>query len=505
MDAYIPRFKRADGTDTRISYHKAELVKVQSLFYARRYKQCIALCEELQRSEIHALHKAFLWFYHATSYESMGLIAHNFSGSKLHFLDSARESFGQALKCIPLPYVSTEAGSYEQAANSPVTTDFGSLSIKRAWKAGRRETSATGCVTKLSPSVSSGSIYSIQSSGSEGESIAGQNESPSLQQKYQGKSIPDHHVDLKEGASKYDPVKHPATPAAPAPYQARLQRSFSSRQVLQANLIPSPLFSRNPKRASSLLLDITDNSRPLPPLPFNHRADFKIQGTRIIQDPLMRKTAVQTLIARFEGILPLPLSPPSAGAQSPSREQIYGLETAAASPDVASPRFRMIRDAFSPDPHNEHLEMYLSGYASPALSLYNAHLADFRAQLRKHIAYVNVEIGRVQKIQGERSAARTLGPKQRLASFWSFEVASTISTSKVAPSSACVRRSDDLVRDGCDHPSRCGESRGKIKEEKIDELRRQGWKVCKERHGFRGMGFYENFRRRVEAELEATR
>ncbi|OAP63818.1 hypothetical protein AYL99_03045 [Fonsecaea erecta] len=505
LEMSLARVKSPHGADTRISYHKDELVKVQSLFYARRYKQCIALCEELQRSEIHALHKAFLWFYHATSYESMGLIAHNFSDNKLRFLDSARESFCQALKCVPLPYVSSEVGSYEQPEESPVTTGFGSTTITGAQQAGRKEVCAQGRLTEISPSLSSGSVYSLGSAGSEGGSSADSSESSPQKHACQEMSAPVAHVDSEEGTSNSDVVKYPITPVTSGTEVSRLGRSPSSAQILQDNLVPSPLFSRNPKRPCTGHLDSNVNARPLPPLPFNHKAEFKLQGTRIIQDPLMRKTAVQTLIARFEGILPLPPSSPLAAARSPLREHVYGLDTPAPSPAITSPRFRMIRDAFSPNPHNEHLEAYLNTCTSTNLTLYNVHLADFRAQLRKHITYVNGETGRVQKIQSERSAARALGPKQRFASFWSLEAASAGSKSKFTTRSAYVGRSAALVRDDRDRDFTGGENPRDRFKEKVDELRRRRWRVCKERHGFKGVEFYEDLRARAEAELESYR
>ena len=53
MVSYRGRSKWQSGeTATRIAYHKRELVQVQTLFYAGRYKQCIALCEQLQSSKV---------------------------------------------------------------------------------------------------------------------------------------------------------------------------------------------------------------------------------------------------------------------------------------------------------------------------------------------------------------------------------------------------------------------------------------------------------------------
>jgi hypothetical protein len=167
----------------------------------------------------------------------------------------------------------------------------------------------------------------------------------------------------------------------------------------------------------------------------------------------------------------------------------------------------MIRDAFSPDPHNEHLEAYLSSTASAQLTRYNAKLADFRAQLRKHIAYVDGEVARVQKMQNERHAARMLGPKQRYASFWSFE----------ATRSPCPRRRKGPMEDdeGAEHDDgQHGEgleahdeedAKSKVEKERIDRLRQQGWRVRKENHGFKGVQFYDDLCSCVENELNDSR
>ena len=157
----------------------------------------------------------------------------------------------------------------------------------------------------------------------------------------------------------------------------------------------------------------------------------------------------------------------------------------------------MIRDAFSPDPRNEQLETYLSSVAASAeLARYNVDLSDFRAQLRKHIAYVDGEIARVQRLQAERIAARSLGPKQRFASFWSFEIAAS-----PAPKSPCPSRRRGIDDEKNDELSGEQDTQAKAKKERIEKLRREGWVVRKEKHGFKGEAFYDELCRRVEAEL----
>ena len=52
MDKTPAHISYLRGRNRRISYYKKELVEVQSLFYGRHYKQCIALCEQLQSPEV---------------------------------------------------------------------------------------------------------------------------------------------------------------------------------------------------------------------------------------------------------------------------------------------------------------------------------------------------------------------------------------------------------------------------------------------------------------------
>ncbi|KAJ9615411.1 hypothetical protein H2200_001486 [Cladophialophora chaetospira] len=450
------------GRNGRISDYKKELVEVQSLFYGRHYKQCIALCEQLQSSKNHALHQAFLWFYHAISYESIGLLAHNFSRNKLQFLDLARDSFGSAAKCLPLPHVTTEAGAYEQPEESPLNTAF-RVSTVPADPISQVDLGSCPCLFHGSP------CPKVEGTIKENEATPQNSAEQESQDEVEGEaSSEDQHL----------------SPATPATHKTRLSRVLSSPRALQDELVPSPLFSRNTKPAPlprSPTVDIT--LRPLPPLPFNHKATFKMDGTRIVQDPC-RKTAVQTLIVRFEGILPLP--PATPVSDSP---------TIHLTPGIATPRFQIIRDAFSPDPHNDHLEAYLSSLASIQLVRYNSHLADFHARLRDHIIYTDNEIATVQKLQAERSAKKTLGPKQRLASFWSFQ----------AVDSPCPRRGRAEATDQRESDDKAGgdnDAKDTARKERIDRLGREGWRVCKERHGFRGVAFYDDLARQVEAELD---
>ena len=160
----------------------------------------------------------------------------------------------------------------------------------------------------------------------------------------------------------------------------------------------------------------------------------------------------------------------------------------------------MIRDAFSPDPRNEHLDAYLSSTTSTVVTRYNAHLADFRGQLRKHISFVDGEITKTQALQAKRHAGKMMGAKQRLASFWSLEAVR--SPCPAGPQSANNNQGggeNELDGKG----QMCGGKDEKVnaKQERIARLRQEGWRVTKEKHGFRGVEFYDRLTWDVEMEL----
>ncbi|EXJ87036.1 hypothetical protein A1O3_03993 [Capronia epimyces CBS 606.96] len=473
--------KHVHGPDRRISAYRDELVSVQSLYHDRRYKQCIALCEQLQRPEIHPVQQMFLWFYRAISYESIGLIAHDYSSNKLRFLYSAKENFTLALRSLPLPYMSTETGVYEQPEYSPLP----SLSaIRSVSHANARLHVVSPARTGMAGMVQSASSCSNYSTGS---IVLEPHKTPSTDD---DSSFGNTHnpitprLQAELNGTESGSITLPTTPAT---HKSRLSQSLSLEHKLADELVPSPLFSRKSKKAHITEPDEDIALRPLPPLPFSHHSNFELLGSRIVQVPAMRKTAVETLIARYEGCLPLTSSP----IQSPTPTGHQRTGTVPESP--VTPRFKIIRDAFTPNPVNEHLEAYLS---SPDMTRYNACLSDFRMQLHNHISYLDKEIGRVHKAQDERTATKALS-KTRFASFWSLEHKVSALKRK------CLNSEGFRV---CSSPEIENEqaTRARPEKERIERLRSEGWHVRKETHGFKGLEWYENLGRCVERELTVT-
>lgn len=401
----------------------------------------------------------------------MGLAAHNLSGTKARLLESAKDSLEMALSTLPLPYVTTTTGEYEQAENSPSTFTFPIHLLPHERDEVFDPQTPRNRVEGTPASDADGTVYSTRSySLSTCSTPEVETEQASPEQHV--KTSPEQHVktspklhSLELSPTNSDNLINPRT--GMSTHTDRLTQSLSCTHTLADDLVPSPLFSRCRKTASIAQVDnVSTPPRPLPPLPFNHTANFQIHGTRIVQLPPpipMRKTAVQTLIARFEGSLPLPPSP--------------ALSSSTASPLPVTPRFQMIKDAFSPDPTNDHLNSYIS---SANLSRYNTSLADFRSQVRKGIKYLDEQIAQVQNVQAAHTASKSLC-KTRLASFWSLEHAATVP--------GVVQQLDD--------------PKLATRKARIEQLREEGWNIRKERYGFKSDQYYDNFRRAAERELDA--
>jgi hypothetical protein len=283
-----------------------------------------------------------------------------------------------------------------------------------------------------------------------------------------------------------------------------LSASQSSRQMLREELEPAPLFNKSlklPKVMSETSALQSDIPRPLPRTP---RAQFALND---IQSA--RKTAVQTLISKFEGTLPSPDTPSSWTTATPPAT----MSTQAFAPTPITPRFDMIRSAFEPHQTQNRLQAYLT---SRSLAQYNNSLAGFRTCLRSAVEAVEEAIEAAQEVQQKREDEKRASniyvandslPKNRLASMW------LLSTPGRKPRSAGTKAAgtaSPMTTADRSERSRGGKAmpvRNQVQEsvekraERLERLRLKGFKVRKESHGWKGEEHYECFRRRVEMDL----
>ncbi|KAI9375477.1 hypothetical protein BJX61DRAFT_549357 [Aspergillus egyptiacus] len=80
------------------------LQEIKLLYTQRQYKRCLARSSFLLRSArepIHPVHKTYVYFYSAISYEAMGRYAHDYSRNKIPLLHSALDCFVTCLAGLP--------------------------------------------------------------------------------------------------------------------------------------------------------------------------------------------------------------------------------------------------------------------------------------------------------------------------------------------------------------------------------------------------------------------
>jgi hypothetical protein len=122
---------------------------------------------------------------------------------------------------------------------------------------------------------------------------------------------------------------------------------------------------------------------------------------------------------------------------------------------------------------------------SPLLTTHTTHLLTFRSLVSKHLTTITATIATTSTLQTHH---KFLTQSKRIPSFWSFEPVTTTNTTKGG---------DD---DG-DGEGECCADEVREKRERIERLRGSGWRVTKERHGWKGGKYYEELREAAMEEL----
>lgn len=204
----------------------------------------------------------------------------------------------------------------------------------------------------------------------------------------------------------------------------------------------------------------------------------------------MRKTGIQTLIARFEGQLPL------SGTTSPTSITTDHPSSPYPSTPI-TPRFDMIHSAFEPHPAPSFaLDSSpscpdTSTSASTCLARLNTLLSSFRNEIKIQLSDVTNLIQKTERLQIEHRREKTLC-NSRLASFWSFEPTLDSPQPTTAPSDGPPPAPLTLQN----------KSRILTRKKRVEMLRADQWRVSKEKHGFKGEAYYDELCARTTAELD---
>ncbi len=564
----------------------------------------IVLNKSDANSQLHPVYEAFQLFHQAICYEALGSAAHSYSRNKIPLLNSAKEKFEAALGALPPPFASGETAQYDTPKSSPLDLNF------PAAKSPRHSMSQNSTVVTLPAFVDGVStsdaceespptafVPSIQFSSrtrtpSEASSHYSSSTSSSVSDVY---TVPDFdrysprsdflitsaaiprtitYPDVRKQGEINSGKNHDSgsdtepTPRKPS-YRNRLSACLSSTHVLADNLVPSPLFSRTKKTGQIAYLASGNNDipmgdegacataqppRPIPHTPYTHRTDHTLLP--------QRRTAVQTLISKFEQTLPFPNTPSSYTTATHSVSVFTPDTQMLITPATA--RFAAIASIFTTHSLEHQIdirspELRLSEYlSSQSLARYNACLSSFRTSLHASISRIETLIDEGHELQERhvkekqeailRNSQKTGGIGQvRLRSYWllstpattSFPAPQSSTISKAANSGAARERLRTCGGNGLPDASslspigaetltvtpsttsstptilptksktrfidRLPEFRpseeNTRKRERIDRLRASGFRVRKETYGWKGARYYEDVRRRVEMEL----
>lgn len=364
-------------------------------------------------------------------------------------------------------------------------------------------------------------------------------------------------------------------------HKSRLSRSLSSQHNFAEELVPSPLFRHDPsskKEAQQLAttkivtlplvtlskpLPPTPVNRPLPALPFNHQPEFVLKGKRFLLVP-RRKTALATLISRFEGKMPF-------DSPSPQEEK---MQMVAQTPTPTTERFKRISAVFNhsdtlreatyqqspnrsvtsrkqdstisnfngkesrqfdlliaspktPCPKPQTLAIQQptpsSKYSMPSqaaltpppsphahLALYSAHLSSLRTAIKSHITDISEKINSVHAIQlahEDEKRQRFANMQSRHSSFIPSPTKSKGQRgSRISPAKDARLRSfwslQVAEHSEIARSEGLGGQKSREQKERITKLRAEGWTtVRKENKGWKGAKYYEDLRTSVEREL----
>lgn len=484
--------------------------------------------------QTHHLHRTYLYFYQAVCYESLGHIAHDYSGNKVPLLEQARDAFISANDLLPLPFLTSSDGLYEAPPLSPTCSILSAKDPFQDESQGSNsllsgpdvvECDHGFAATPLRPK-STDQVLTPYS----GPKFENYSPRQPLGQQTSGEA----NIKVEVRTQQHEPSNH----------KARLSRSLSSQHALAEHLVPSPLFTQDlsceresrcqlasstdtlPLAILNKPLPTTPVNRPLPRLPFYQNLKFVSKGERLVIVP-RRKTALTTLTAKFEN---RPVSALYSPTQ-PTDQENYSVENT-----PTTQRFDYISTTFLEKENKENIppscltlkhNSYEVKIGLPThLELYNDFLASFRTSLLRHISAVTARIIQVRNTQLAHEADKRRSFAKMHSSASAIPVAS--SPTKSYPRGRCKNRdsqpmpaNDSRLRSfwslqAADIGTRydkskdrkgstltwAEEEKARKRRDRIEKLRSGGWKdIRKEAKGWKGADHYEALRKAVEQEL----
>ncbi|RMZ84920.1 hypothetical protein DV738_g28, partial [Chaetothyriales sp. CBS 135597] len=459
-----------------------ELIHVRKLYLEKRYKQCVAACDEYLQEQLHPLHKAFFLFQQALSYEAMGLGAHKYSRNRIPFFESAEEKFMSVLEILE-PSPAESLG--EDVPSSPVLDEALHSTPTRLISASTADVSSD-----------SSSVYSSHSGRTAifGGYLATPNGRAGLGSIPRTVTFLDvHKQDQALNSGTHARGNHESH-TKDQQHLLRLTASLSSTHILADELVPEPLFKSCANKAETTTFSQSTSTF----------ADDEDVSTPRARPPLLPhggSNSLQTPNAR--SLLPSPLQNTPLSCYTDDSLPSSGASTI--KPDVfatpITPRFDLIHSIFA----NPRPEPYWPGEPDWPLNSRpaNTALTAFLTAVRSALSATRGAITSTQELQDEHAAAKrrafiasTSDAGKRMASYWLLDAPDTPTTTTI------TRRRKGAAAQGRERKDpEEDEAAKKHIRERVEKLRAAGWPVKKEKFGWKGVEHYDTLVREVDFEI----
>ncbi|KAK2749229.1 hypothetical protein FQN57_006845 [Myotisia sp. PD_48] len=103
---------------------KLSLQEIKLLYMKRQYRQCASRSADVLSSlqhQVHKIHRAYLHYYCASSYESLGCASHNFSTNKIPLLRIAMKNYSDCKASLESAFATPE--SPDESRDGDVSSD----------------------------------------------------------------------------------------------------------------------------------------------------------------------------------------------------------------------------------------------------------------------------------------------------------------------------------------------------------------------------------------------
>ncbi|KAL4868695.1 hypothetical protein BDV12DRAFT_197040 [Aspergillus spectabilis] len=480
---------------TSFTQWKLTLHEIKMLYIQRQYKRCVARSSSIlssAREPINPVHKTYLYFYSAISYEAMGRYAHVYSRNKVPLLHSALDCFVTCLAVLPEEVPVEEdmlGGDWDMGLECDAHSDgykgslvdlsefgYGSdIGAEQVSSASDFWLSKNSCSISPSPSPTPSPSPSASTPGSGTTSPTESIVSSIAEIIDKTLHCTEDDPFLSDDEDQVDTQDHTSAQMLHLKLE-ETEPTTTIQNETELHLMPSPLHVRKPSRPLPLVL---------PTLNFTGTMTAPTKAAAQTQTGIQAQTKTQS-----QALIPISIPPrlpiaikPTVSNPSIKRKEIASLNNAT-------------KVATHPSPST----------ASRSTKSYNNSITFLHTQLTTTITSLKSHIDEITTLQSARASSRTKRNSfQRSVSFWSFSPVKSPEISRSGREYSRSRPDQDQneIQPSSSVVLSSGGKRESI-QERIIRLRAEGWETVglkNETRGWKSEKYYREFCGRALDEL----